>query len=346
MARPTARVLALLEILQGGGTRTVSDLAERLGADERTVRRYVTHLLDLDIPVESIRGRYGGYRLAPGYRLPPLIFTDEEGVAVLVGLVTSPRSGAGVSRLAAESAAAKVRRVLPRPLAARLDALLDVAHFSGRSHSNPPPEVEVLLLVAEAARARRPVEIVHTNRSGRTTERMVQPYGVVAHAGHWYLTGLDATSDEVRSFRLDRVTTARLGSGTFEVPEGFQPQDAVLDALARTPWRYLVSVKVRAGEDAVRSRLPAGIATLTPLTAEEGWTRVEIHAEHLDWVPEVLARLDADLVLEGPDELRDHLLALAQRLLGACGGLSSADAALVGLPRGPGVSQSNQDFAT
>src|ERR1700733_14428714 len=84
--RPTARVLALLEILQSGGTRTVADLAERLGVDERTVRRYAGHLIDLDIPVRSVRGRYGGYRLAPGFRMPPLMFTDDEALAVMLGV--------------------------------------------------------------------------------------------------------------------------------------------------------------------------------------------------------------------------------------------------------------------
>src|SRR6185295_6050121 len=90
--RPTVRVLALLEILQAGGSHTVAELAERLAVDERTVRRYVDHLLDLDVPVESVRGRYGGYRLAPGYRMPPLMLTDDEAVAVLLGLVGTRRA--------------------------------------------------------------------------------------------------------------------------------------------------------------------------------------------------------------------------------------------------------------
>ena len=324
MARPTARVLALLEILQTGGTRTVGDLAERLGVHERTVRRYVAHLLDLDVPVESVRGRYGGYRLAPGYRLPPLMLSDDEAVAALVSLVTRPRSGTGSSGLAAESAAAKIRRVLPKALAARLGALLDVAHFPDRPPASPPAEADVLLLVAEAARAQRTVEILHASRKGRATERTVHPYGVVAHGGHWYLTGLDTTHNEIRTFRLDRVRAAHPGSTTFETPAGFQAEDAVLAALAQTPWRHTVSVKVHAGADAVRSRLPAGIATLTPLPDERGWTRVEIHAEQLDWVPGVLAGLDADLVIEGPDELRDRVLVLAHRLLTASGEPSSA----------------------
>src|ERR1700742_5387348 len=93
MAKPLARVLMWLDILQAGGTRTLRELAERLGVDERTVRRYVDHLLDLGIPVESVRGRHGGYRLAPGYRLPPLMLSDDEAVAVILGLVSGRRAG-------------------------------------------------------------------------------------------------------------------------------------------------------------------------------------------------------------------------------------------------------------
>lgn len=317
MARPTARVLALLEILQGGGTRTVAELADRLGVDERTVRRYVVHLLELDVPVESVRGRYGGYRLAPGYRLPPLMLTDDEATAVLVGLLASTRSSAGAARLAAESAAAKVRRVLPRRLAARLDALLEVADVSGTSPVGPPTEADVLLLAAEAARASVAVDVVHTSRQGRVTERVVQPYGIVAHGGHWYLTGLDVAGDQVRTFRLDRVGLVRRREERFEVPADFSPQDEVLRALARTPWRHDVSVRVHADEATVKSRLPAGLATLTPVDDDEGWTRVELRAERLDWVPAALAALDADLVVERPDELRERVRTLGRRLLDA-----------------------------
>jgi len=138
MTRPTARVLALLEILQAGGTRTTADLAIRLDVDERTVRRYVDHLINLDIPVWSVRGRYGGYRLAPGYRMPPLMLTDDEALAVLLGLVAGLRAGlVTTSATAMESAAAKIRRVLPGALGRRLDALLAAADFTTAAR---PPE--------------------------------------------------------------------------------------------------------------------------------------------------------------------------------------------------------------
>ncbi len=167
MARPTARVLALLEILQSGGTRTVAELAARLEVDERTVRRYADRLRDLDVPVRAVRGRYGGYRLAPGFRLPPLMLTDDEALAVLLGLVAGRRAGlVPADADAADSVAAKLRRVLPDALARRLDALAETADFTAPERPAVPPEARVLLLLAEAARDRRPVAISYTDRAG------------------------------------------------------------------------------------------------------------------------------------------------------------------------------------
>ena len=120
MARPTTQVLTLLELLQSGGTRTMTELAGRLGVDERTVRRYVDHLTDLGVPVESVRGRYGGYRLASGYRMPPLMLNDDEALAVLLGLVAGRRAGLITATSASETAAAKIRRVLPDRIARRI----------------------------------------------------------------------------------------------------------------------------------------------------------------------------------------------------------------------------------
>jgi predicted DNA-binding transcriptional regulator YafY len=236
MTRPTARVLALLEALQSGGTRTVADLAARLEVDERTVRRYIEHLKDLDVPVRSVRGRYGGYRLAPGFRMPPLMLTDEEALAVLLGLITGRRSGlAAASAAATDSAAAKLRRVLPEALGRRLDAVLQTAGFTGPERPAVPPEAQVLLLLAEAARGRQPVAISYTDRGGRRSERVVFPYGIVANSGRWYLTGADSASGEIRSFRLDRISSPAVRPGTFEVPGGFDPAAHVVSGLAQQP---------------------------------------------------------------------------------------------------------------
>src|SRR6201996_6594768 len=173
MTRPTARVLALLEILQTGGTHTVASLAGRLDVDERTVRRYAGHLIDLDVPVDSVRGRYGGSRLSPGYRMPPLMLTDEEALAVLFGLVASRRAGlVSASAAAMESAAAKVRRGRPAQPGRRLDALLATTGFTTATRRPAiTPETGVLLTLAEAARDRHPAAITYTGGDGRRSGR-------------------------------------------------------------------------------------------------------------------------------------------------------------------------------
>ncbi|GAA1695798.1 WYL domain-containing protein [Streptomyces yatensis] len=319
-------MLALLEILQAGGTRTVADLADRLGVDERTVRRYIGHLIDLDVPVRSVRGRYGGYRLAPGYRMPPLMLTDEEALAVLLGLVAGRRAGlVTTSVAAAESAAAKVRRVLPEALGRRLDALLATADFTAPARPVVIPETSVLLMLAEAARDRRPVALSYTAWKGRRSERTVHPYGIVAHSGRWYVTGADSASGEVRTFRLDRIESATVLPGSFEVPVGFDPAARVLSGLAGVPYLHEVSLRVQGTVEQVRHRLPPGLATVRELPAEEagrtsgegeggGWVRVQLRAERLEWVPSVLAWLDLPFVIEYPEALRGHVRALAHRL--------------------------------
>ncbi|MEV5711870.1 YafY family protein [Actinoallomurus sp. NPDC052274] len=358
MTRPTARVLALLEILQAGGTRTVADLAGRLGVDERTVRRYVDHLIDLDIPVRSVRGRYGGYHLAPGYRMPPLMLTDEEALAVLLGLFAGRRAGlVTTSPAAMENAAAKVRRVLPAALGRRLEALLATAEFTAPARPVASPEAGVLLVLAEGARHRRPVAIAYHAWGGRRSERTVHPYGIVLHSGRWYVTGADSASGEVRTFRLDRIESATALQGSFEVPEGFDPTARVLSGLTEVPYLHEVSLRVQGTAEQIRSRLPAGIATVQELPTDPaqdpavahdlpepagppavsgageggGWVRVRLRAERLDWVAGVLAWLDRPFVIESPDALRDHVRALAHRLTASADAAPGAD----GEPTGP-----------
>ncbi|MGN9788157.1 helix-turn-helix transcriptional regulator [Nonomuraea sp. ZG12] len=322
MSRPIARVLTLLELLQSGGIRTVAELAGRLGVDERTVRRYVDHLVDLDVPVESVRGRYGGYRLASGYRMPPLMLSDDEALAVLLGLVAGRRAGLMTAAgTASETAAAKIRRVLPERLGRRLDAVLGSIAFTAPAGEPTAPEAAVLLSIADAVSHHRPISIRYTAADGRHSERTLHPYGLVAHSGRWYVTGADPAIGEDRTFRLDRIASARTLPGSFEPPDGFDAAERVLTGLATTPYRYEVTLRVQGTAEQIRTRLPAGIATVAEPSSVNGaesdpmhWSRVELRAERLDWLPAVLASLDLPFVIERPDELRDLVVALAGRL--------------------------------
>jgi predicted DNA-binding transcriptional regulator YafY len=322
MARPAARVLTLLELLQSGGVRTMAELADRLGVEGRTVRRYVDHLIDLGVPVESVRGRYGGYRLAPGYRMPPLMLSDEEALAVLLGLVAGRRSGLMTAMgTASETAAAKIRRVLPSRLARQLDTVLGSLAFTAPAGEFDAPDGAVLLCIADAVRHHRPVSVRYTAADGRRSERVLHPYGLVAHAGRWYVTGADPGIGEDRTFRLDRIADARTLPGAFEPPDGVDPAERVLAGLAAAPYRHQVTLRIQATAEQVRARLPASVATIEEASPVadgdpqgEGWVRVELRAERLDWVPGVLASLDRPFVIERPGELRGLVSALAGRL--------------------------------
>jgi predicted DNA-binding transcriptional regulator YafY len=322
MARPTARVLSLLELLQSGGVRTVAELADRLDVDERTVRRYADHLIDLDVPVESVRGRYGGYRLGPGYRMPPLMLSDDEALAIMLGLIAGRRTElATTTGTASETAAAKIRRVLPERLARRLDAVLGSLAFTAPLGQAPAPDTGVLLSIADAVRHHRPISIRYTARDGRGSERTLHPYGLVAHSGRWYVTGADPGIGQDRTLRLDRIQDTRTLPGSFEPPAGLDLAQHVLSGLARTPYRHEVTLQIQGTIEQIRARLPASIAIVEDLPTADGadseterWCRVELHAERLDWLPPLLASLDRPFAVERPDELRDLIAALASRL--------------------------------
>ncbi|MFE2550220.1 helix-turn-helix transcriptional regulator [Streptomyces sp. NPDC059355] len=322
MSRPIARVLMLLELLQSGGLRTVAELAARLEVDERTVRRYADHLLDLDVPVESVRGRHGGYRLASGYRMPPLMLSDDEALAVLLGLIAGRRAGLMTATgSASETAAAKIRRVLPQRLGHRLDAVLGSLAFTAPPSAPAPPESAVLLSVADAVRHHRPVSIRYTAADGRRSERALHPYGLVAHSGRWYVTGVDPAIGEDRTFRLDRIADARTLPGTFDPPAGFDPAERVLSAMASAPYRHEVTVRVQGTAEHVRARLPAGVAIVEESVSEGGpdpenerWSRVEMRVDRLDWLPAALASLDRPFAIERPEELRGLVTRFAARL--------------------------------
>ncbi|MEU6066794.1 MULTISPECIES: helix-turn-helix transcriptional regulator [Streptomyces] len=331
MSRPTARVLALLEILQAGGVHPVPELAARLSVDERTVRRYVDHLADLDVPVESVRGRYGGYRLARGYRLPPLMLTDDEALATLLGLTTVQRAGHATASAAADTAIAKLRRVLPRPLGRRLDALLDMTRFTAPTDdSAPAPGGRVLLNLAEAAWDQHPTEIRYIAHDGRHSRRTLHPYGLVAHSGRWYVTGADSVSRQIRTFRVDRIEHLRVLTDSFDRPQDFDARTHVLAGLAEAPWTHDVRVRVHATRDHIRSLFPEGIAVIEesgPVsetsvpgeednepTQQESWHRVRLRAERLEWIPPLLAALNRPFAVEQPPELRALVADLARRL--------------------------------
>jgi predicted DNA-binding transcriptional regulator YafY len=197
-------VLTVLELLQARPKLTSAELAARLEVDPRTVRRYVHLLQDIGVPVESTAGRYGGYRLRPGYKLPPMMFTEDEALALVFGLTVARRTGVGEAT-STEGALAKIDRVLPDRLRGKVQAVQGALSFTPVRGLHQPADAALLLAVSSAAQESRRIWLRYQGLDVAATEREIDPYGVVHHRGRWYVVGWCHLRADVRVFRLDRV---------------------------------------------------------------------------------------------------------------------------------------------
>lgn len=316
MYHPTTRVLAVLELLLARGQLSGAELAQRLEVDRRTVRRYITMLQDLGIPVAAERGRHGAYRLRPGYKLPPLLFSEDEALALTLGLLAVRRLGLDATAggaPAAVGALAKLDRVLPEALRERLRAVQDVLALSlpAPAATAPAPAGATVLTLSAAAQQGRRVWLRYLSAREEETERAFDPYGLVYRAGRWYAVGWCHLRGGVRVFRIDRVQQAELRPETFTPPAGFDSVGYLLRSLASTPSAWPVEVLLEVPLEVAQRRVPPVVATL-----EETPAGVLLRAgtDDLDWMARFLVNLDLPLVVRRPPELREALRRLAARV--------------------------------
>jgi predicted DNA-binding transcriptional regulator YafY len=298
----------MLEVLQARGTVSGRELAERLDVDLRTVRRYAVKLEELGIPVETQRGPYGGYRLRPGFKLPPLMLTDDEATAVVLGLIVSRQTGISTAEAAAEEALAKILRVLPAELRDRVGALEESLGWTGRPREPQPPATEVVLTLAAAIREKRRADIRYATPGRKESDRVVAPYGLVFHAGRWYLAAGDDRSGEIRTFRVDRVRSAELRSERAVPPEGFDAVEHVERSIAATPWGWRLEVVFDTTLEQARRRIPRWVGE--PEQIEEG-VLLRAHSDDLDAAARMLASLGWPFTVREPTDLRASLRKVA-----------------------------------
>jgi predicted DNA-binding transcriptional regulator YafY len=309
---PTARLLELLELLQAQTLTTGREIAERLSIDPRTARRYVAALQDLGIPVEGQRGVGGGYRIRPGYRLPPLMLTDDEAVVVALGVFAARRLGLSASDEAVDGALAKLHRVLPDALRSRVQALESSLDFTAQPTNGVPVSGNAVLLLAEAIRRRRRLRATYRSFSGDETRRELSPHGLVVHSGRWYLAAHDHLRDDLRTFRVDRMRRMRIvAEAAIAAPDGFDAVAHVSTSLTRVPWPWEVEVLLDLAVDEAARRVPA---TLAELWDEDGRTLLRMRVGSLDWMATVLAGLGCDFAIRKPEELRASVRELGRRL--------------------------------
>ncbi len=284
---------------------TGREVADRLGVDPRTVRRYIAALEDVGVPVEGQRGVGGGYRVRPGFRLPPLMFDGDEVVAVSLALLRL--SGASD---ASDRALDKVRRVLPEPLRRRVAALESSLAFT--SQQALMIDSDVAFPLAEAIHRRRRLGLDYVAHAGERTKRVLSPYALVAHGSRWYLVAHDHGRGELRTFRADRCSRIAIVDGEFEAePADLDAVGHVRRSFARIPRRWAVVVELDLPLDDAAARLPPSLAELT---ATRTGTRLDLQVDSLDWMASVLAGLDCGFHVETPAELGAAVRSLAQRL--------------------------------
>ena len=307
MYHPTTRVLTVLELLQVHPRLSGPEIAARLEVDVRTVRRYVTMLQDLGIPVEAGRGRNGAYRLRPGYELPPLMFTADEALALCLSLLAARRLGLGVPSVDTEGALAKVERALPPGLRDQVRAVQETLSWDG-SEPRTTPASEVVAAFSQAARRGRRLRVRYRSRQGEETVRGFDPYGLVYRGGYWYAAGHCHLRGGLRVFRLDRVAGVELCEETFEPPPGFDALEHVLHSLATAPGEWEVEVLLETSIERAREVVPRSLATLRPV---EGGVLMGCTVQRLGWLAHFLAGLCCPLIVRRPPELREELRRLA-----------------------------------
>ena len=313
MVAPTSRLLELLELLQTKPLATGREIADQLGIDRRTVRRYIAALQALDIPVEGQRGVGGGYRIRPGYRLPPLMLTDDEAVVVALGLVAARHLGLDTAAQPVDGAATKIHRVLPEKLRRQVEALEATLGFTSPPTAGAPVAGGTVLLLADAVRRRRRVRAGYTSFEGVETVRELSPFGLVIHRGRWYLAAYDHVREDMRTFRIDRMRDAEVGDGpAAEPPDDFDVVAHISRSLARVPWRWEVEVLLELPFEKAAS---APCRRRSPSSSTQGeQTLLRMRVSSLDWTARVLAGLDCSFSIRGPDELRTSMNELATRL--------------------------------
>lgn len=322
MYHPTTRVLTVLELLQAHERLSGPELARRLEVDVRTIRHYITLLQDLGIPIEAERGRYGAYRLRPGFKLPPLMFTEDEAVALTLGLLAARQLGLTAAAPATAGALAKVERVLPEAVRERVQALQDTLVIE-IPQADAAPESAVVVTFSAAAQQRRRVQFSYRSSREETTERSVDPYGVVYLAGRWYAAGYCHLRADLRVFRLDRVQGAALLKHCFTRPEDFDSLAFVQRALANTPGEWAIEALLKTDLATAQRRVPASLALLDQ--APEGVV-LRCNVQRLEWFAHFLAGLGCPVVVRRPPELRDTLRQLAASLAAMAEAVEEANA--------------------
>jgi predicted DNA-binding transcriptional regulator YafY len=306
MANTSERTLRLLSLLQTHRYWPGAELAGRLRVSERTLRRDVDRLRELGYPVQAQRGVTGGYQLAAGAALPPLVVDDEEAVALALGLQAAAESGVEGIAESSVRALAKVVQVMPARLRRRVEALRAMTVPASWGGARASVDPAVLTGVAVACRDTERLRFGYTAANGQQTSRHVEPLRLVSLGRRWYLVGYDLDRHDWRSYRIDRLTAPEATGARFR-PRELPAADAaafVRAGIGTVQAVYDVEVLIHAPAGAVRERIGRWS---TVENTGPGRCRMRMTADSLDWPVMALGAVGADFEVVSPPELADRV---------------------------------------
>jgi predicted DNA-binding transcriptional regulator YafY len=307
----STRVLELLGLLQNRRHWPGGELARRLGVSQRTLRRDVDGLQELGYPITTTRGTGGGYQLGPGAALPPLVLSEDEAAAVVMGLKEIASGAHPAPGDAALSAMAKIVQVLPVRIRHRVDSLRSVAISPERRAT--VTDVASLTTVALACRDAETLAFGYRTRDGRVAGRTTHPHRIVSVDNRLYLIAWDLDRGDWRIFRVDRIDGPRRTGTTF-APRRLPADDPVgyvRAQISSMPARYRVHATVQAPAERVRDEI-AHYGTVEPV--DDASCRVYIAADSLDWATFCIGALEAPVVVHGPPEAVEYMRDWGRRL--------------------------------
>jgi predicted DNA-binding transcriptional regulator YafY len=316
MAETTGRVLALLGLLQSRRMWTGAQLAERLGVTGRSVRRDVERLRELGYPVQACAGAGGGYQLAAGAALPPLLLDADEAVAIAVCLrLGAGGSVAGVGETALR-ALSKLDQVMPSRLRAQVTAVHD-ATVTLTPPAEDPVAPEVLMMLARACRDHEHVDVDYTDRRETRSSRRLEPYRMVTTGRRWYLLAYDRDRDDWRTLRLDRMSSVTARGTTFAPREAPDTAAYVSRSISSSPYRHVARIRYSCPKEVVLQRF--SLSSVTVEADGPDFCVVSAGAEDPRVLVLYLAMVDAPFEVLDPPEVVEAARSLAARLAAAAG---------------------------
>lgn len=315
---PTSRILRLLGLLQRRPVWTGPELAERLGVTTRTVRRDVDRLRGLGYPVDAVAGHDGGYRLGSGGAMPPLLLDDEEATAVALALQSAAAGAAIGLAEPALAALAKIDQVLPPAARSRVEEVRAATVVLAPTGEDVDPDI--LVTAARGCAGSERLRLTYRSRSGRRTERRIEPYRMVSTGRRWHLVARDVEAtlgdpppddDGWRTFRPDRIVALAPTGHRFVRTD--PPDAAALVAAGTTvaPYDIVVRVRLDTSEAVARSRVPP---TVGVVTVAGGATILTTGADDLAPIIGFLAQLDLPFEVLEPPDVRAAVRRLGARL--------------------------------